>query len=174
VIAKARDAYGNGIPGIAVTFSSNGGGTFSKNPVTTDSNGLASVNFTTGTKGGNLQILANVSGFKSAVFYEYVQPGPPTAVVKVSGDAQTAAAGTLLAKPLVVKVTDRYGNVVPGVSVTFSNGGAGGSFSANPVVTGSAGTASVNYTTPAKTGTVTIKATVSGVSAAASFTVTVN
>jgi acyl-coenzyme A thioesterase PaaI-like protein len=74
----------------------------------------------------------------------------------------------------VVKVTDQYGNVVPGVSVTFADGGAGGSFSANPVVTGSTGTASVNYTTPAKAGTVTVKATVSGVSTAASFTLTVN
>ena len=157
-----------------MTFTSNAGGTFSANPVTTDSAGLASVNYTTGTKGGHIQILANVTGFKSAVFYEYVIPGAPTAVTKVSGDAQSAAPSTLLAKPLVVKVTDRYGNVVPGVNVAFADGGAGGSFSANPVVTGSTGTASVNYTTPAKTGTITIKATVSGVSTAASFTVTVN
>ena len=174
VIAKARDAYGNGISGVVVTFTSNAGGTFSANPVTTDSAGLASVNYTTGTKGGHIQILANVTGFKSAVFYEYVIPGAPTAVTKVSGDAQSAAPSTLLAKPLVVKVTDQYGNVVPGVNVAFADGGAGGSFSANPVVTGSTGTASVNYTTPAKTGTITIKATVSGVSTAASFTVTVN
>jgi hypothetical protein len=174
VVAKARDANGNGIPGIAVTFTSNGGGTFSANPVTTDSAGLASVNYTTGTKGGNIQILATVSGFKSAVFYEYVIPGSPTAVTKVSGDAQAAAASTLLPKPLVVKATDQYGNLVPGVNVTFADGGAGGGFSANPVVTGSTGTASVSYTTPAKTGTVTIKATVNGVSTAASFTVTVN
>ncbi len=174
VVAKARDANGNGIPGISVNFTSNAGGTFSANPVVTNSSGLASVNFTTGTKGGNIQILANVTGFKSAVFYEYVIPGAATAVTKVSGDAQTAAISTVLAKPLVVKVTDQYGNVVPGVSVTFADGGAGGSFSANPVATGSTGTASVNYTTPATTGTVTIKATVSGVSTAASFTVTVN
>jgi Bacterial Ig-like domain (group 1) len=174
VVAKARDANGNGIPGIAVTFTSNGGGTFSANPVTTDSAGLASVNYTTGTKGGNLQILATVSGFPSATFYDYVIPGPPTAVTKVSGDAQAAAASTLLPKPLVVKATDQYGNVVPGVNVTFADGGAGGSFSANPVVTGSTGTVSVSYTTPAKAGTVTIKATVNGVSTAASFTVTVN
>jgi hypothetical protein len=174
VIAKARDAYGDGIAGVSVNFSSNGGGTFSANPVTTDSNGLASVDYTTGTKGGNLQILATVSGFPSATFYEYVIAGPPTAVTKVSGDAQSAAPSTLLTKPLVVKVTDRYGNVVPGTSVSFADGAVGGSFSANPVVTGSTGTASVNYTTPAKAGTVTIKATVSGVSTAASFTVTVN
>ena len=174
VVAKARDANGNGIPGVSVTFTSNAGGTFSANPVTTDSAGLASVNYTTGTKGGHIQILANVTGFTSAVFYEYVTPGSPTAVTTVSGNAQTAATSTLLAKPLVVKVTDQYGNVVPGVSVTFADGGAGGSFSANPAVTGSAGTASVNYTAPAKTGTITIRATVSGVSTAASFTVTVN
>jgi hypothetical protein len=175
VVAKARDANGNGISGVSVTFTSNAGGTFSTpNPVTTNSAGTASVNYTTGTKGGNIQILANVTGFKSAVFYEYVQPGSPTAVTKVSGDAQTATASTVLAKPMVVKVTDQYGNVVPGQNVTFTDGGAGGSFSANPVATGSTGTASVNYTAPATTGSITITATVSGVSAPASFTVTVN
>ena len=66
-----------------MTFSSNGGGTFSANPVTTDSNGLALVNYTTGTKGGTIQILGTVSGFPSATFYEYVIPGAPTAVTNV-------------------------------------------------------------------------------------------
>jgi hypothetical protein len=71
-------------------------------------------------------------------------------------------------------VADQYGNVISGTSVSFTDGGAGGTFSSNPVVTGTAGTASVNYTTPAAAGTKTIEATVSGVSTAASFTVTIN
>jgi hypothetical protein len=70
-------------------------------------------------------------------------------------------------------VTDQFGNVITGASVSFSDGGAGGSFSANPIATTTAGTATVKYTTPAAAGTVTISATVAGISSPASFTVTV-
>jgi hypothetical protein len=65
-----------------------------------------------------------------------------------------------LPKPLVVAVTDQYGNPVTGVSVSFSDGGAGGTFSSNPVITGSNGQASVNYTTSSQAGPVTITASV--------------
>jgi hypothetical protein len=174
LVTKARDGYSNGVPGIRVTYSDGGaGGTFSANPVTTDSSGLAPVNYTTSTKAGNIKILATAAGLPAAIFYESVASGPPAAIAKVSGDGQSAAISTQLALPLVLKVTDQYGNAVTGASVSFADGGAGGSFSLNPVLTSSTGTASVNYTTPSTTGTKTILATVSGVSVPASFTVLV-
>ncbi|MGA7592704.1 MAG: Ig-like domain-containing protein, partial [Candidatus Sulfotelmatobacter sp.] len=80
---------------------------------------------------------------------------------------------TQMAQPLVVKVSDQYGNPVSGVAVTFADGGAGGSFSANPVSTSSSGVASVNYTTSATAGTVTISAAAPGVSAQDAFTLNV-
>lgn len=175
LIAKARDAYGNGVPGIPITFSDGGvGGTFSATSVTTNASGLASTTYTTSTKAGPLKITATSGTVPSGNFWETVTPGPPSTIAKVSGDAQTAAPSTQLPQPLVVKVADQYGNVVSGASVSFTDGGAGGTFSSNPVLTGTTGTASVSYTTPSTAGTKTIQATVSGVSAAASFTVTVN
>ena len=71
---------------------------------------------------------------------------------------------------MVEKVTDQYGNAVPGVTVTYTDNGAGGSFSANPVVTNTWGNASVSYTTPATSGTVSITVSVTGVSNVAMFT----
>jgi hypothetical protein len=62
---------------------------------------------------------------------------------------------------------------VVGASVTFDDGGAGGSFSVNPVTTGSTGTASVTYTAGSTAGSVTIHATVSGVSTPATFNETI-
>jgi hypothetical protein len=57
--------------------------------------------------------------------------------------------------------------------VDFSDAGAGGTFSANPVTTLTNGTAAVSYTTSSSSGTVTVSATVNGVATPALFTVTV-
>lgn len=142
--------------------------------MTTDRSGLAPVNYTTSTKADKRKIVATAAGVPAVIFYESVTSGPAAAVTKISGDGQSAPTGTQLAQPLVVDVTDRYGNGVSGVSVTFADAGAGGRFSADPVLISSTGVARVNYTTPLKTGTVTILTTVSRVSVPASFTVTVH
>jgi protocatechuate 3,4-dioxygenase beta subunit len=72
-----------------------------------------------------------------------------------------------LPQALTVEVTDQYGNPVSGSSVTFSDGGAGGTFSnSNPVVTSSSGIASQFYTLPASPGTVTISASAAGLTSA--------
>jgi hypothetical protein len=78
----------------------------------------------------------------------------------IGGSGQTGAVGTTLPTALSVKAVDAYsGNVIPGVTVTFSDGGAGGSF-ANPTpVTGSNGVASTTYTLPSSPGVVSIKIT---------------
>jgi hypothetical protein len=175
LVAKARDAYGNGVPGIPISFSDGGvGGAFSATTVTSNATGFVSVTYRTSpTKAGTLKITASSGAVPPALFWEKVSPGPVAAITRLSGNAQSAAAGTTLAQPLVAKVTDQYGNAISGASVSFTDNGAGGTFSANPVLTGTTGAASVNYTTGASTGTKTIVATVSGVSTGASFTVTV-
>jgi hypothetical protein len=175
LIAKVDDQYGNGVSGVSVSFADGGkGGTFSANPVVTDSNGLASVSYTSSTKAGTAVITAAAAGLPTLSIFVTVTPNPASVVSAVSGNGQTAALSTVLPKPLVAKVTDQYGNLIKGAVVTFSDGGAGGSFSANPITTLTPGTATVKYTTPAKAGSVTVSATVTGVSAAATFTVTVN
>ncbi|MGA8297840.1 MAG: Ig-like domain-containing protein, partial [Terriglobales bacterium] len=86
---------------------------------------------------------------------------------------QTAPAGTTLPDPLTVTVTDQYGNPVSGASVTFNDGGAGGTFlGANPGTTGSNGTFNQTYMLPPVAGMVTITATVPGVTTPAVFTET--
>ena len=92
LVVKVKDSYGNGVAGVQVSYSDSGsGGTFSANPVTTNSSGLASVNYTTSTTPGALhgKIVASVTGISGkAAFFETVTPGsaailrPPQAAVR--------------------------------------------------------------------------------------------
>ena len=176
VVTKAEDAYGNGVANIVVTYNDSGsGGTFSPNPITTASNGLASTTYTTSTTAAILtgKIAATATNLTPMKFTETVTAGPAANIVKTSGDGQSAPPNTTLTQALVVKVTDQYGNVVPGASVTFNDNGAGGTFSANPMATTTTGLASVNYTTPATSGSGIINAAASGVSTPVTFSYTV-
>src|SRR4051812_5955766 len=63
----------------------------------------------------------------------------------VSGDSQTAVAGSALPEPLVVSVTDAFGNPVAGVTVDWAAVG-GGSVSESETTTGDDGSTSVTRT----------------------------
>ena len=162
IVFKLADQYGNGVPGITVTFSdSPNHGSFSSNSVTTDSLGKATVTYTLPTKAGFTTITASGAGF-NASGQERALAGSPTSLSIVSGNNQTAPRNTLLPQQLKVKVTDQYGNGVAGVSVNYNDNGANGSFSSTTAITNSSGVAAVSYTTPGSPGTVTITATVNG------------
>jgi len=76
-----------------------------------------------------------------------------------------------LPQALTVLVRDQYGNPFSGNSVTFSDNGAGGTFSnGNTVVTGANGIATEFYTLSPSAATVNITATGSGISSPAVFT----
>jgi hypothetical protein len=133
------------------------------------------VNYTTSTTAGvlNDKITASAPGIAGMTFSATVTAGPPANIAVFSGSGHCATHNKPLAQPLVVKVTDRYGNAVSGVAVTYNDGGAGGSFSSTAASTSSSGLASVTYTTPASPGSVTIHAVAAGISSAATFTFTV-
>lgn len=84
----------------------------------------------------------------------------PTTVMVVSGAAQTAPAGSLLAKPLVVRVLDAAGNPMRGVRVEWSPTTGSGSVSSGETETSSAGTAQVHWTLGPLAGTQTVRARV--------------
>ncbi len=119
-----------------------------------------------------ITVTPSSAGLKTAnVFIEYSVAGPAANVSITSGNNQSVPAGTQLPQTLSALLTDQYGNPVAGNSVTFDDGGAGGSFSnPNPGLTGSSGTVSQLYTLPPSPGTVTISATTAGVANPAVFT----
>ena len=162
---KAMDPYsGNGFPGVTVTFSDGGkGGTFNPATVVTDSTGLASTSYTLPTKSGSYTLTASATGYGPGSFTETAKAGPVTKLLKqFVGSAQTAPANTPLPLPMVAKAADTYNNGIPGINVSFTDKGAGGTLSASMVTTNSGGLAPVNYTTPTTAGVVRIYATAPG------------
>jgi Big-like domain-containing protein len=172
IVVKAENAKGFGVQGVPVNFTDNGaGGTFSATTVDTGSNGNATVQYTMGPKTGKVTITASSSGLKSVSFAETAVIGPAAIISVTGGNNQSGTVATKLTQALTALVTDAYNNPVSGVSVSFSDGGAGGTFSGpNPVVTGSNGTVTESYTLPVAAGTVTITATATGVTNPATFT----
>jgi len=171
VIARARDFYNNSVPGVTVAFTANQGAVPSPSSAVTDANGLASSTLQLPTTVSKITVTGKSTGLSNISFIENSVAGPAANVTVTGGNGQAAPAGTQLPLALTVLVADQYGNPVSGVSVTFDDGGAGGTFSSqNPVITGSNGTATQFYTLPSSAGTVTINATAAGVASPAVFT----
>ena len=86
---------------------------------------------------------------------------------------QTAVAGTQLANPISVHVTDQNSNALAGVSVAWAVVGAGGSVSAASSLTDANGDATVNWTVGTAVGTDSLTASIaSGASVIITATVT--
>jgi hypothetical protein len=172
---KTADAYqGNPIANASVTCKDGGvGGVFSAAmPVLTNSQGQASFSYTLPKKAQTVKITCTGTGFVAGSFSEVGIAGPVTRDVIVSGNNQTGPVSTQLPAALVVQVLDPFSYGVPGVAVTFSDGGAGGTFSPASAVTDSVGKARTFYTTPNTAKTVTVTASTAGLNSL-NFKVTV-
>jgi hypothetical protein len=162
----AADAYSHApLSGITITCSDgHAGGTFS--PGTTQTTGSSgTITFTYQLPGAPKEITITCTSptTTTTTFSEACSPGAPTAMKGTAGNNQTAPPQTPLPKPLTVKVTDANGFAVPGVTVTFTDNGAGGSFSPPSAVTNSLGKASTQYVTGANAGKISITASAPGV-----------
>jgi hypothetical protein len=118
-------------------------------------------------------VTAIASGLAPASFALTNVPAAPAAVAIVSGSDQAATVGTPFADPLVVSVSDAFGNPVSGVEVEFAAppSGASATLSATSAVTDGSGTASIHATANGTAGGYVVTATVSGL-APVSFALT--
>ena len=160
------DAYqGNPIASASVACKDGGaGGSFSAvMPMTTDNQGQAATNYTLPKTSQTITISCTGSGYATGTFSEVGVAGPVSRGTMVSGSNQTGPVFTQLPAALVMQVLDPYSYGVPGVTVAFSDGGAGGTFSSSSVITDSIGEASTFYTTPNNPGTVTVTASTTGI-----------
>jgi hypothetical protein len=144
---------------------------YSKNYTTSASGGVATFNLSSAalTAAGSYTYTASVNGsssISSATASETVSNAAAAKVLVTSGSGQSAAIGSAFGSPLLVTVTDAYGNTVSGVTVAFTvpSSGASATLSATSATTGSAGTASVTATagTTASSSSYTVTAAVSG------------
>ena len=111
-----------------------------------------------------------LSGLSDSVLVSLVPA--PSRIVVISGNGQSARAGTTLPLPVVVEV-DAVDGPVPGAAVTFSAGTPGGSVTPTQVTTDASGRVSVQVGLANTAGVETFTAAVGGVTAALSETATV-
>ncbi|MBX7120189.1 MAG: Ig-like domain-containing protein, partial [Gemmatimonadaceae bacterium] len=169
-IVRVEDAAGNpvALTGVAVTAAiASGGGTLGGTTVvSTDVAGEAA--FTdlsiTGLVGARTLAFSapGLTGITSNPVT--VSAGAAVTLTRVDGDGQSAVAGTAVAVPPAVRVTDASGNPVAGTLVTFAITAGGGSVAPTPIIaTGTDGIARLTaWTLGSTAGTKTLEARADG------------
>jgi hypothetical protein len=165
-IAATDAYYSQPLAGAVVTCDVAAGGMLSPDKTqTTNSSGTVTYTYELPSKPEPVTISCTSPGYIGTSFTETCTTGSPASMSITSGNNQTSPPSTPLAEPFVVKVRDSYGYGVSGVTVNFTDNGAGGAFSATSVTTSSAGAATTQYTTGPNAGKVTVTASTTGVKA---------
>ncbi|MFL5606044.1 MAG: beta strand repeat-containing protein, partial [Gemmatimonadaceae bacterium] len=168
---RVTDDAGLPVQGTTVAWSRTAGtGAPATATSVSDASGLASLAYTLGTAIGADTVRASLPGVAGSagavLFTARAISRAASAIAVVSGDAQATTVLGTLAAPLLVRVTDSFGNPVAGVSVTWSASVAGGAtFAPATTVTDAKGSAQTLATLGATAGPLTITATAGGASA---------
>jgi PKD repeat protein len=165
LVVEVTDAFGNPISGVPVSWTAEGGGSVSQSSTTTDDQGRASVERTLGPAAGAQTTLATSEGLAGSpvTFTHTATVGNAAGLSIVSGNNQTATAGSRLPADLVVRLVDGTGNGVPNAAVTWVVGLGGGDVTPENGTTDAAGRASAQLTLGPNPGENRVDAVVSGV-----------
>jgi plastocyanin len=164
---KVVDGFGDGVPGVPVTFAVTGGsGTIEGAEQITGAEGTATVGeWRLGTLAGTYTLIASAPGLEGVTFNATGTAGPAMALALNLGEDQEASPAGPVAEPPSVVATDTYDNPVPGVIVTFDVKSGGGSVTDPVQVTGDNGAAFVgSWTLGPDPGPNTLTATADGLS----------
>lgn len=168
LLVQVTDTRNQPVAGATVVFSFPNAtdGEAAPTSATTDSEGRASSTLTLGSTPGTVTGKAAVpvdAGIRlvEASFTVTAVSDDAAGIAHVSGDGQSGPVNSTLPAPLVVQVTDRFGNPIPDVTISWTFTG-GGSVSEASTVTGANGQASVTRTLGGAAGQQTTLATVDG------------
>ena len=172
VVVQVRDQLGAPVVGLAVSFTpAAGSGSVSPVSAFTDAEGKAQTTWTLGASAG-AKSLAVAAGTASTLSVPATALGADQ-VVLVSGGAQAGRANAVLGAPIVVRVQDATGRVVPGAVVTFTPDAGNGEVAAATAVTNAQGIAQTTWTLGSSVGAMRLVARASAAaSVAVSATVT--
>ena len=106
--------------------------------------------------------MASAGGLTTVTFTQTAEAANPTALLLVSGDAQSAPAGSALSAPLVVRLVDDNGNGVGGKAITWVVATGGGSVNPQNVTTSPTGLAETSWTLGPNAGSNLLNAVFSG------------
>jgi hypothetical protein len=149
VAVRVTDSLGRALPDVPVRWTALTGGAAEAIDERTDSTGVARARWTLAGKTGLQRLRAEVGGTSAhgiapVTIVARAEAGAPKGIVLVSGDAQHAAAGTALARPLVIRVVDATGSGVGDVALRLSP--SGGAVSDSAPHTDSTGVARIRWT----------------------------
>jgi acetyl esterase/lipase/protocatechuate 3,4-dioxygenase beta subunit len=144
---EVRDADGNGVPGVGVTFTvTGGGGTVTPAVVTTAADGRAApAGWTLGTTAGANTLRASAAAVPGASV-EFTAEATPGPVDPSRSTVSATPASILTGATSVVEVTarDAFGNPIPGLPVELSASGTGNTL-VQPPATDANGAASGSF-----------------------------
>jgi adhesin/invasin len=164
LVARLVNAAGRGIPNQVLTWTViQGGGIIRPLEERTDSAGRVRAVFTLGPDAGLNRVSVRAAGADSVVFTATGVSAAPASIVVVAGDGQTAVAGSAVATPPSVRVTDSRGNPVADATVTFAVATGGGSITGATPKTDGNGIATVgSWTLGTTAGPNSLTATLAG------------
>jgi hypothetical protein len=166
-VVQVNAADGLGVPGVSVVFSAPVGGHVSVATVETDADGRASSALTLGTVAGQQLFGAGVGDLSTRI-PETANPGAPALIAVVSGNGQTDTIHKSLA-PLVVRLTDQFGNPIAGAVVSWARTSGAGSLTGTTSTTNTDGRATMTYTFGGVVGNEGVTASISGLASRAVF-----
>ncbi len=159
---QVSDGAGNPLSGVAVNFAAPGTGasaTLSGATATTDAGGHASVSAVANATAGAYTVTASVTGIATPASFALTNTGGTGVTLTFTQEPVNTAAGTVIAPPVVVKVSDSGGNAVSGVTIALTaQGGTGVLSGGAPVATNGSGLATFSTLSIDKTGTYTLRA----------------
>src|SRR5438552_1570649 len=160
-----KDANGNPVAGVAVTFAAAAGrGGNTGRSRTAQANGAATFSALTWTgAAGSYTLSFGTPDLASVTAPITLNAGPPATITNNSPTTQSGTVGTAVASPPSVLVQDAAGNPVTGVAVTFGVAPGNGSVTGGSQTTNGSGIATVGSWTLSQTvGTNTLTAGASG------------
>ncbi|MGH7650277.1 MAG: leishmanolysin-related zinc metalloendopeptidase [Gemmatimonadaceae bacterium] len=129
VVVRVTDGFDNGVAAISLGIATSGGGT-APPTVSSDASGAATISaWTLGTVKG-VNTLTVSLGTTTISFAANAAAAALQSFNIVSGNNQSAFAGTAPAQPVVLAPVDQYGNTLDGQVATFSVAQGGGSLAA--------------------------------------------
>lgn len=176
---RVTDVDGDGVSGVAVTFTAPASGAsaiLDATNVSTDSNGYATIHATASTVAGSYTVAASVSGVPTPATFSFTNlAGAPASLTPVGpGGTQTVIVSTPFDDPLVVASADSFGNPTPGVIVHFDAPTSGASATLNPTTatTNASGLAQTEGTANAIPGDYVVIVSIEGSDVTASIPLT--
>jgi Bacterial Ig-like domain (group 1)/Invasin, domain 3 len=180
--ATVKDASGNAVNGVTVTFSAPSTGasaTFGgSTTVTTNGSGVATAPpLTANGQTGSYTVTASVAGVATSAGFSLTNlAASPASITATAGTPQSTTVNTAFATALQATVKDGNNNPVSGITVIFAApaSGASATFGGSTTVTtnGSGVATAPSLTANGQAGSYTVTASVAGVATPAGFSLT--